>query len=221
MRVQRGLVAAQKGAGACMILSVVSMAIVPFIAAVLRVSTPLIFAALGGMCSERSGVINIALEGLMLIGAFAGAVFTLQFGSPWIGAMAAMGAGVLLAALYALVVIRWKADQIVAGTAINLLAAGIPPGGRDSTCREIDLRSFPHGPRASRNSLATTSAPRLKTSALTRCNQNAMTEDARMNRCGRFPASRCARHGRTRPPRGMPAAARTTRRHLYCRRESV
>jgi simple sugar transport system permease protein len=97
------------------------------LAATLRVSTPLIFAALGGMISERAGVINIALEGLMLTGAFAGAVATLATHSPWLGSACGLGAGLLLAALYGVFVIRLRADQIVAGTAINMLALGLTP----------------------------------------------------------------------------------------------
>lgn len=97
------------------------------IASTLRVSTPLIFAALGGMFSERSGVINIALEGMMLIGSFAAAVGTLVTHSPWLGSAWGMGAGLALAALYGLFVIRLRADQIVAGTAINMLAMGATP----------------------------------------------------------------------------------------------
>jgi general nucleoside transport system permease protein len=97
------------------------------LASTLRVSTPLIFAALGGMFSERSGVINIALEGMMLIGSFGAAVGTLVTRSPWLGAGFGMGAGLALAAVYALFVIRWRADQIVAGTAINMLALGLTP----------------------------------------------------------------------------------------------
>ena len=93
----------------------------------LRVLTPLIFAALGGMFSERSGVTNIALEGLMLIGAFGAAVGTYMSHSPWLGSAAGMGAGVLLAAVYGLFVIRFRANQIVAGTAINMLALGLTP----------------------------------------------------------------------------------------------
>ena len=93
----------------------------------LRVSTPLIFAALGGMFSERSGVINIALEGLMLIGAFAAAVITYISHSPWLGTAGGMGAAVLMAGLYALFVIGLRANQIVAGTAINMLALGLTP----------------------------------------------------------------------------------------------
>ncbi|MBY0470274.1 ABC transporter permease [bacterium] len=93
----------------------------------LRVSTPLLFAALGGLMSERSGVINIALEGLMLVGAFTGAIVAYSFHSPWLGWGAAAISGVLLAAIYAASVINWKADQIVAGTAINMLALGMVP----------------------------------------------------------------------------------------------
>ena len=93
----------------------------------LRVSTPLIFAALGGMFSERSGVINIALEGMMLIGAFGAAVGTLVTHSPWLGSAWGMGAGVLLAAVYGVFVIQFRANQIVAGTAINMLAMGLTP----------------------------------------------------------------------------------------------
>jgi len=93
----------------------------------LRVSTPLIFAALGGMFSERAGVINIALEGLMLVGAWAAAVGTLMTHSPWLGSGLGMLAGVLLAAIYGLFVIRLRANQIVAGMAINMFAFGLMP----------------------------------------------------------------------------------------------
>ena len=93
----------------------------------LRVSTPLLLAALGGLLCEKSGVINIGLEGMMLMGAFAGASLTYSTHSPWFGAFAAMGAGFLVAAFYGLFVIRLRADQIVAGTAINMLAAGAAP----------------------------------------------------------------------------------------------
>jgi simple sugar transport system permease protein len=101
--------------------------ILGILSSALRVSTPLIFAALGGLLCERAGVINIALEGMMLIGAFAGAVFTVVTHSPWIGFAAAGGAGIIFAALYAACVIPLRADQIVAGTAINFLAFGITP----------------------------------------------------------------------------------------------
>src|SRR3989344_8107737 len=84
--------------------------------ATIRMSLPLLFAALGGLFSERSGVINIALEGLMLIGACVAAVVTFASHSPWIGALAGMASGMIVAALYALSVITLEANQIVAGT---------------------------------------------------------------------------------------------------------
>ncbi len=88
-------------------------------------STPLILAAIGGLYSERSGVVNIALEGLMIIGAFTAAVITLLTGSPWIGLAAAMVAGVLMAVPHAVASITFKADQVVSGVAINFLALGL------------------------------------------------------------------------------------------------
>lgn len=102
----------------------------------LRLATPLIFAALGGMFSERSGVINIALEGLMLAGAFTGAVVTYELSQPgsgvpaglvpFIGLGAGMVAGALTAMLYAVAVIKFEADQVVAGFGINILMLGLP-----------------------------------------------------------------------------------------------
>src|SRR5436305_5484533 len=99
--------------------------ITQLLASTFRVATPLIFAALGGMFSERAGVVNIALEGLMLIGAWAAAVGTLLTHSPLLGSGFGIAAGTLLAALYAFFVIRLRANQIVAGMAINMLAFGL------------------------------------------------------------------------------------------------
>jgi simple sugar transport system permease protein len=98
-----------------------------FVFSVLRVATPLLFAALGGLFSERSGVINIALEAFMLVGAFAGAVITLYTGSPWLGFWGAAVAGALSALVYGASVIHGRADQVVAGTAMNLLVMGVIP----------------------------------------------------------------------------------------------
>ena len=92
----------------------------------IRLTTPLILAALGGMFSERSGVINIALEGMMLAGAFTAAAVTHAVGSPFVGLLAGIGAGMLIAAIHALACIRYRADQVVTGTAINILMIGVP-----------------------------------------------------------------------------------------------
>jgi simple sugar transport system permease protein len=92
----------------------------------IRSATPLIFAGLGGLFSERSGVINIALEGLMLAGAFTAAVVTYQTGNPFIGLLAGAAAGGVLALVYAFACIYFQADQVVAGMAINFLMAGLP-----------------------------------------------------------------------------------------------
>ncbi|HEY9402803.1 MAG TPA: ABC transporter permease [Pyrinomonadaceae bacterium] len=92
----------------------------------IRTATPLLLAALGGLYSERAGVINIALEGLMLAGAFTAAAVTHYAGSPWIGLIAGIGAGVAVAAIHAVACIRFNADQVVSGTAINILMTGIP-----------------------------------------------------------------------------------------------
>lgn len=90
-----------------------------------RLATPLLFAAAGGLYSERAGVINIALEGMLLIGAFTGAAVTWYAGSPWIGLLAGMAAGFLAGLVYGWVTVYGRADQIVAGTALNILAAGL------------------------------------------------------------------------------------------------
>jgi len=96
----------------------------PLLAATIRNATPLVFAALGGMFSERSGVVNIGLEGLMLISAFAGVVGAFLCGSAWIGLLFAVGAGLTFGLVHAVMCVTFEADQIISGTAINLLALG-------------------------------------------------------------------------------------------------
>ena len=92
----------------------------------LRLSLPLVLAAWAGLVSERSGVINIALEGLLLIGAFAAAASATIF-HPGLASIVAALSGITLMMIYGLFVLRWESDQVVAGTAINLLAAALPP----------------------------------------------------------------------------------------------
>ena len=100
-------------------------------AAMLRYATPLTFAAIGGLYCERSGVINVALEGLLLTGAFFGiwgAIWAHSWagGAAWVvGLLIACVAGMVLAAIHAVWAIHFKVDQIISGTAINFLSAGI------------------------------------------------------------------------------------------------
>ncbi|MCW3002266.1 MAG: transporter permease [Conexibacter sp.] len=94
-------------------------------AAMLRYATPLTFAGLGGLVSERSGVVNIALEGMMLMGAFFGAYGADKTGS-WIGGiLIGVLAGMALALIHAVFAVSLRSDQIVSGTALNFVAAGI------------------------------------------------------------------------------------------------
>src|SRR5215207_3775858 len=94
-------------------------------AGMLRYATPLIFGAMGGILSERSGVINIGLEGMMLMGAFFGIFGSDLFGSWFLGILVGVAAGALMGLVHAFVSIRLRADQVVSGTGINILAIGI------------------------------------------------------------------------------------------------
>lgn len=99
---------------------------IAFFLSAIRLATPLIFAALGGLFSERSGVINIALEGLMLVGAFTAAVATYELDNPYLGLLCGCVAGAATALVYAVAVIKFEADQVVTGFAINILMLGLP-----------------------------------------------------------------------------------------------
>jgi ABC-type uncharacterized transport system permease subunit len=95
-----------------------------FLAAAVRVATPLLFAATGETVTERSGVINLGIEGVMLAGALAAALGATAWG-PWAGLGSAVLAGMLMAGVFALLAIGARADQIIAGTAITLAAVGL------------------------------------------------------------------------------------------------
>ncbi|KEF34286.1 sugar ABC transporter permease [Deinococcus sp. RL] len=103
-----------------------------FLATFIRSVVPLLLTGLGGLFSERSGVVNIALDGLIIFGALAGAVTTLALEpslgalAPWLGWLAGAVVGGLIAWVHAVVSIKYRADQVISGTAINLLAAGVP-----------------------------------------------------------------------------------------------
>lgn len=105
--------------------------IASIIPAAMSFAAPLIFTALGGVFSERSGIINIGLEGLMVMGAFVGIVFHLTFYdvfgafTPWVSILAAMVVSGIFALIHAVASITFRADQVVSGVAINFLALGI------------------------------------------------------------------------------------------------
>jgi general nucleoside transport system permease protein len=133
--------------------------ILSFLGATLRSTTPLLFAALGGLFSERSGIINIALEGIILFGALAAAItaqlieapFVAQNPNavvayaPWFGLLIGAVVGGLVGLLHAFISIRYKADQVISGTAINLMAVGIPAlvltGLYDNTSTSTPIRN--------------------------------------------------------------------------------
>ena len=108
--------------------------IIALVGSTIRTATPLVLAALGGLFSERSGVINIALEGKMLAGAFTAAAVAyaadtklgMGTASPWVGLLGGMLAGLFIAAIYAVSCIKFKADQVVSGAAINIMMIGVP-----------------------------------------------------------------------------------------------
>jgi len=90
----------------------------------LMYSTPLVFGALGGVISERSGVVNIGIEGMMTVGAFTAASVNYFSGNPWLGFIAAGAMGGLVSLLHALASVSFKADQTISGIAINLIGPG-------------------------------------------------------------------------------------------------
>ena len=95
------------------------------LAATIRVAVPLILAAFAGLFSERSGVVDIGLEGKMLAGAFAGAAVSAITGNVWLGLLAAMALAGVLGLLHGFVCISQKGNQVVSGLAINIMVSGL------------------------------------------------------------------------------------------------
>jgi len=98
--------------------------LVSLIAGAIRVTTPILLAALGELVTERSGIMNLSIEGTMVLGAFIGFVVTYHAGSLWLGLIAAIIAGGMLAALFGVLVVNLKIDQTISGLTINMFASG-------------------------------------------------------------------------------------------------
>ena len=103
------------------LLSVINVGL---FAAALRMATPIAYASLGGIFSERVGIINIGLEGMMLTCAFTGVTVSYYTGNPWLGVLAALLVGGLLGFFHAVLTVKFIGDQIVSGTGINIFALG-------------------------------------------------------------------------------------------------
>lgn len=101
------------------------MTLLLFLAQTIRIAVPYLFAAAGGALAERAGIVSLSLEGFMLGGAFGAVIGAHYTESAWIGVVAGVAAGLTLAAIHAFCTLRFKADQIVTGVAINLFAVGI------------------------------------------------------------------------------------------------
>ena len=98
---------------------------ISFVTQMIRIAIPYLFAASGGVVAERAGIVSLTLEGFMLTGAFAAVLGTNYSGSPWIGVLAGMVGGLIFGAIHAVASILYRADQVVVGVAINLLAIGV------------------------------------------------------------------------------------------------
>ncbi len=102
------------------------LALIPLtLAAAVRAGTSILFAALGELMAERSGVLNLGVEGMMLVGALAGFMITQQTGDPWLGLLAAALAGTLLSLVHAFLTITLRANQVVSGLALTIFGTGM------------------------------------------------------------------------------------------------
>lgn len=98
---------------------------VSFLTQMIRISIPYLFAASGGVVAERAGIVSLTLEGFMLSGAFAAVLGANYSGSPWVGVLTGMLGGLIFALIHAIATIRYRADQVVVGVAVNLMAIGV------------------------------------------------------------------------------------------------
>ena len=101
------------------------MILIAFLAQTLRIAIPYLFAASGGVIAERAGVVSLTLEGFMLTGAFGATLGAYYSGSAWVGLLCGAIGGLIFGLIHALASVRYRADQIVVGIAVNLLAVGI------------------------------------------------------------------------------------------------
>ncbi len=109
-----------------------------FWVAAIRIASPLIFAAMGELICERAGVLNLGVEGMMLMGALSGVAFTIWSGSAWVGVSGAMLAGGAMGSIHALVAVGLRANQVVSGLALTLFGAGLSAYlGRDLVGRPL------------------------------------------------------------------------------------
>jgi len=98
---------------------------VTFLTQMIRIAIPYLFAASGGVVAERAGIVSLTLEGFMLSGAFGAVLGANYSGSPWVGVLTGILAGLTFSLIHAVATIRYRADQVVVGVAINLLAIGV------------------------------------------------------------------------------------------------
>ena len=96
-----------------------------FLTQMVRIAIPYLFAASGGVVAERAGIVSLTLEGFMLSGAFGAVLGTHYSGSPWVGVLTGVLGGLIFSLIHAVATIRYRADQVVVGVAINLLAIGV------------------------------------------------------------------------------------------------
>lgn len=101
------------------------MILLAFLVQTIRIAIPYLFAAAGGVLAEKSGVVSLTLEGFMVTGAFSATLGSYYSGSPWIGVLCGVLGGLAFGLVHAVASIRYRADQVVSGIAINLLAAGL------------------------------------------------------------------------------------------------